>query len=829
MTGPVLRLTDIVKTFPGVMALRSVSFEVLPGEVHALVGENGAGKSTLMAVAAGSLAPDSGLVEIGGLPLENASPSLAQSLGLGVVYQHNSVLEDLSVAENMAFSLPRERRPRKRALLDWCRQRTIAVGADLDPRQRVATLGVAERQLLEIAKALAMQARVLVLDEPTEALASEESERLFAQVRLLTSTGASVVYISHRLPEVKRIADRITVLRDGETRGTFDAAAVSSDDILQLIVGRPVDHVFPDKRGGTANEARSPALTVRLDGGRLHDVAFSVWPGEIVGLAGVEGNGQRDVLRALAGMAPVDGEVQVGGDSVSLTSPRAARDAGIAYIPRDRHSEGVFENLSIRENASLLSLGSFARAGAVSRARESTAVQAVSTALAVKAPHLETEVRNLSGGNQQKVVLARTLLAAPRMVLADEPTRGVDVGARIELYQILRSIADEGRAVVVASADTLELEGLCDRVLVFSRGRVVGELTGSELTERNITGAAITAEGSSQHHPVRDGKGRWSALLSGDYVPSAAVALLIVLFAVYTTSSNSLFLGGRSLNSLLLLASATALVALGQLVVLLVGSIDLSVGPLMGLVVGILSFTTGQGSGSAGAVRGVGLSLAAGVGVGLVNAFLVRAARLPAVIATLVTYTCLTGLALLLRPQPGGSIDSAFTDKLLQSSGAVPLSICVVAVLTVLLEVLLRRSRWGVTLRAVGSDETRAFRLGARVTLTHYGAHVACSLGAVLAGFMLASQVGIGQAPLGSEYTLASITAVVLGGASLLGGRGSFLGATLGALLIQEIISATSFLGLTQAWQQWLPGLLIVLGAGLYSRSQASTKIHAVA
>ncbi|HSP73400.1 MAG TPA: ATP-binding cassette domain-containing protein, partial [Gaiellaceae bacterium] len=305
MSSPrvVLRLADVVKTFPGVVALEGVTFEVAEGEVHALVGENGAGKSTLMAVAAGSTLADSGTVEIGGAVMEQPSPAAAQALGLAVVYQHLSILEDLTVAENMVFAMPRERRPPMSRALAWTRAQVASVGARIDPAARVAELSVADRQLLEIAKALAFDPKVLILDEPTESLTAAESERLFERIRAIAGRGTAIVYISHRLPEVRQIADRITVLRDGETRGTMAAADASEADILRLIIGRAVEQAFPDKRGAQADGGT--LLDVRgLSGPRFHDVDLAVAPGEIVGLAGVEGNGQREFLRGLAGLLP---------------------------------------------------------------------------------------------------------------------------------------------------------------------------------------------------------------------------------------------------------------------------------------------------------------------------------------------------------------------------------------------------------------------------------------------------------------------------------------------------------------------------------------------
>jgi len=830
MSTEVLRLDHIVKSFPGVLALKDVSFTVEPGEVHALVGENGAGKSTLMAVAAGVIAPDSGTVEIGGHRLTRPSPAAAQQLGLAVVYQHATVLDDLSVAENLLFSLPPDRRPARSGAAEWARTQLAAVGADIAPGTRAGELTIAQRQLVEIARALALESKVLVLDEPTESLTETESARLFEQVQQLRDAGAAVVYISHRFPEVRRIASRITVLRDGEIRGTFDADAVTEQDVLQLIVGREVSGIFPDKLA-VPLPAGTPLLAARqLTGPRFTAVDLELRPGEIVGLAGVEGNGQRELLRALAGLVPSSGEIQVSGESVTGLTPAAAGARGIVHLPGDRHTEGAFLPLSVRENYSALILPKLSRWGVVDRGREAAGAREAVSALNVRTPGIESPVAGLSGGNQQKVVFARSLAAEPEVLLADEPTRGVDVGARMEIYRLLRDFAGAGHAVLALSSDAIELVGLCDRVLVFSRGRVVRELAGEDLTERAITGSAILAtrdDAGRTDEPAgqdaRPGWRRWRparpGLLGSDHLPAGVLTVLAVLLAAYTTSRNGLFLDSYNLSNTMLLASILIFVAGGQLTVLLAGSIDLSAGPLMGLVV-IMSFFASASRGLPGLLTGIAVSLLAGVAVGVVNAVGIRLVRLPAVIATLVMYIFLQGLGLVLRPTPNGYIDASSIRLLQTKIGVVPVVALISVIALAAGQWMLRHSRRGVELRAVGSAQRRAQRMGARVQTTVVAAHVACSVFAVLAGIVLTSLVGVGQAGLGTDYTLTSITAAVLGGASIYGGRGSYLGAIVGAFLIQEIVAATSFLGLGEAWQEWLPGLLILAGAGLFSRAR---------
>jgi ribose transport system ATP-binding protein len=820
----VLRLGDVVKTFPGVVALKGVSFEVLAGEVHALVGENGAGKSTLMAVAAGSTVPDSGTVEIGGQPLQASSPAVAQALGLGIVYQHLSILEDLTVIENMVFAMPAALRPSMSRAPAWTRGHLLSVGAEIDPADRVSDLSTANRQLVEIAKALALDAKVLILDEPTESLTRVESERLFENIRSIRDKGTAVVYISHRLPEVKRVADRITVLRDGETRGTFEAAEISEGDILRLIIGRSVDQAFPDKRPG-GEHAHDALLDVEsLSGAGFSDVSLSVRPGEIVGLAGIEGNGQRAFLRTLAGMSSARGQMSVDGAAVKLGRPSRMRSAGVIHLPGDRHREGVMLNLSVRENVSLLALGAASQGGVVRRARERPAVAAQIERLGIKTPSAETSVAALSGGNQQKVLFARALLGAPRVLLADEPTRGVDAGARIDLYQVLREAASEGRAVVVLSSDAIELQGLCDRVLVFSRGQIVRELEGDEINEENITGAAVTSDrehrGESPTAAAR--VARLLRFASGDYLPSVVLALLIVLVAALTSADNGRFLSTFEVQNTLLLASVLAFVSLGQLVVLMTGNIDLSVGPLMGLIVVVVSFFWAVGQGTGDLLLGIVMVIATALAVGLVIGLLRQFGRIPSVLASLAAYIVIQGIALQLRPVQGGQLRPDIVGGINTTIGFMPVAFIAAVVVTLIAEVVLRRTRAGLELRAVGSDETRAHRLGARVNLTLILAFVLCSLFAAAAGILLAGQIGIGNGDqsVGSPYTLSCITAVVLGGASIFGGRGSFIGALLGAVLLTEVVAAVPFLQAALSWNYWIPGIMVLVGAGIFSRAR---------
>ena len=827
----VLSLTGVTKTFPGVVALRDVTFSVLAGEIHALVGGNGAGKSTLMGVAAGSILPDMGSIEIGGAPMTNPTPLSAARLGLSIVRQDPALLPDLSVAENMWLGVRPNLKGGIGAAGAWAAQRLAPWEVPIDPRARIADLSMHRRFIIEIAKALAAEPQVLVLDEPTEHLTAPEIEQLFVFVRAVKQRGGAVVYISHRIPEVLRIADRVTVLRDGQTRGTFERADVDESDVVKLIVGRAVEKVFPPKRTPLVGEAGSEPLLVvdALSGDGFSGISLTVEAGEVVGLAGVEGNGQRDFLRALAGMGPSKGSIMLGERTVRSNDPIASRAAGIGYLPQDRQTEALLLELSVRENMALSSLRRFANLGFVQRGAERTAVGGQIEALGIRSPSSETLIRALSGGNQQKVMLARQALAEPRVLLAEEPTQGVDAGARVEIYRILRSRADQGAGVVVVSTDEIELEGLCDRVLIFSRGHVVKELVGEQVTEHNIQAAALTATQLRERQDIAEERGtsrraRFRGFMRGDYGPALVLALVLLALGAVVTAVNPYYLTERNFASVFQLLTALALVSVAQLVVMLSGGIDLSVGPLAGFLVVVGSFFIVDKpdkifgiTGPTGVIVGVIAITVAALAVGLFNGFMVRKAHIPAVVVTLATFIGLQGLSQFFRVTTSGQIQRSVTDLLKLKVSFLPVVLVLTVALVLLLEYALRRRRWGLELRAVGSSERAAQRLGIRVDRTVIGAYVLCSLIVIFGAFLLMAQIGVGDPLTGVSYTLSSITAVVLGGASIYGGRGSFIATLLGAAILQQINTVTSFLKLDSSATYLLLGLLTLIAAAIYS------------
>lgn len=484
---PVLELRGLSRQYGTVQALSNVSLDCLAGEIHAVVGENGSGKSTLLGIASGFVKPDQGEILIGGKRLRKDSPAEARRLGLGMAYQDNSQVAMLSVKENLFLSTPAHQRPLYWRMKKWAREILAEYELDLFPDAQTVFLTQAQRQLFEVVKALMGDPKVLSLDEPTTALGPSEVEILHQIIRACAQRGVGVVYVSHRLPEVLSVADRVTVLRDGRSQGTYEADGMSEEDLVSMMIGRSFQSAFPAK-SEEDTEAESVLMLTGLSGPLFGPLNLTVRRGEILGLAGAEGNGQGEFFRCLTGqIPPKSGLVMCDGRELTLITPSDAINAGILLLAGDRKRESLFPVLGIRNNATIQVLNKFSQLGLVNRGGEKKKVSEIVKELNVRTPSLEQPVQFLSGGNQQKVALARThLRETVNVILAYEPTQGVDAGARLDIYEALRAKAKEGAAVIVKSSDPIELTGLCDRVVVMSRGQIVSEIQRDDLSEKRI-------------------------------------------------------------------------------------------------------------------------------------------------------------------------------------------------------------------------------------------------------------------------------------------------------------------------------------------------------
>ncbi len=500
-----LEIKAIAKSFPGVRALRGVSFDVARAEVHALVGENGAGKSTLMKILSGVYTDYEGELLLEGRRLELQSPRDAQRHGIATIHQELNLIPELTIAENIFLG----REPRTSVgMLDTGRMAREArallerLNLPIPPDRAVKGLRVGEQQLVEVAKALSLDARLLILDEPTSALSQTEIERLFAVIADLKRHGVTMIYISHKLDEIFRIGDRVTVLRDGEHIATLPIDQTDERELIRMMVGRSLSDLFPKEVAAIGDEAvRVDGLSLLPDGRRggavLHDVSFALRRGEILGVAGLMGAGRTELLETLFGVYPprrVRGRIVLGGRERRIASPQEAIGAGLAFVTEDRKTQSLIMKLSVGHNMTLAALPAFLAFNVVRVRDEQAAVRRSIKQLGIKTPSPAVEVDKLSGGNQQKVALAKCLLTRPRVLLLDEPTRGIDVGAKAEIYALISRLAQDGTGIVMVSSELPELLGMCDRVIVLCEGRLTAELTRTQATQERIMEAATARQ-----------------------------------------------------------------------------------------------------------------------------------------------------------------------------------------------------------------------------------------------------------------------------------------------------------------------------------------------
>ncbi|WP_084632682.1 sugar ABC transporter ATP-binding protein [Pleomorphomonas oryzae] len=498
--GPILKLQGVGKRFPGVVALRNVTFEIERGEGHVLLGENGAGKSTLINLLGGLFPPDEGSIWFNGEPYRPASPFEAFSKGIRVVHQELNLLSNLTVAENLLF----EQLPSRRGLVNFREMNRRAaellaeVGLDISPSTVVSRLGVAQMQLVEIAKALAHESKLLVLDEPTATLTSKEVDRLFEILHRLKERKVTTLYISHRLQEIYEVGDRVTVLRDGQHVTTRPLQGLVIPDIVRLMVGRTIAD-----QGVFREDIQPSGEALAVDDLRLTEtspsISFSVRKGEIVGIAGLVGSGRTEAVRAIFGADPkASGTVRVGGRVVTIASPKDAVAAGICLMTEDRKQQGLLLDMSCAENITITDLKRLSRRGLLDRTTENAASETLVASLRVKTPTIFHKVGTFSGGNQQKVVIAKWLYRGSSALICDEPTRGIDVGAKAEIYELMGRLAAEGRGILVVSSDLPELMSICHRILVFSNGRIAGEVPRAEFDQNRILSLAYEEYGRAR-------------------------------------------------------------------------------------------------------------------------------------------------------------------------------------------------------------------------------------------------------------------------------------------------------------------------------------------
>ena len=827
---PLVEARGISMEFPGVRALDGVDFDVFPREVHALIGENGAGKSTLVRILTGEIA--AGDYE-GEVRLDGAIEG-----GIAVIPQELQLVSTLSAAENIflgrepltALGLIDASEQRRR-----CAAELAAVGqTHVPPSETIEHLEAGQRQLVAIARALSLDARLIIMDEPTASLGAEEAGRLERLVRRLCERGVAVVYISHKLDEVRRLANRVTVLRDGHRVITRDAAGLDEAEMVRLMVGREIPRVdLEPPPSGSPEILRVEGLSVadpdRPGGFRVRDVSLSVCRGEIVGLAGLVGAGRTDFLLALVGASSgeVTGRVLVDGRDARAQSPAAARDRGLVLLPEERKAQAIFPNLPVGRNITLGALEKVSRLGWIDAAGSREAALRGMRETGVRAASAATPIGTLSGGNQQKAILARCLFASPSVLLLDEPTRGIDLAAKAEIYALLRKLARDGFGIVLCSSEMSEILTQCHRVFVFREGRIAAELGHDEATEERVLAAAA---GTDAEAPGREGSGQKGG---GDGPPAAppgrrrlarftsalglaAVLLLSIVFSPMR-GGRPVFLDIGNLTDILRQVAEKGILAVGMTAVIVSGGIDLSVGSVLALSATLTAWLFMKG--------GVGLALAAlavlGVGAawGAVNGFVVARWRLQPFIATLATMSAARGVARYLSG--GTAIPLGFGPKgapesMRSIAGVllpyVPVPAVIFVVTVIAMHVYLSRTRAGRYLYAIGDNETAARLSGIRVGFHKASVYVIAAGLAALAGLVHCAQLEQGNPNDGVAYELDAIAAVVIGGTSLSGGIGTVGGTLVGVLIIGVINNIMGLNNVDANLQLILKGV-IILGA----------------
>ena len=493
---PLLTMKDITKSFPGVKALQAAGFSLQPGEIHFLLGENGAGKSTLMKILSGVYRKDSGEIWINGQLVEINSPRMAAAYGIGIIHQEMNLVPELTVWENIY--LGREVTDifgfiKSEVMIKQTAALLAKLGSDINPNGIISSLSIGEQQMVEIAKALSYETKILIMDEPTAALTERETKKLFQIVRQLASDGVGIVYISHRMEELFALSHRVTVLRDGTYVGTVETANITFNELIKMMVGRDITTRFPKQAATLGVEVLRVEGLCR--GGQLEDISFSVRAGEVVGMAGLMGSGRTEVSRAIFGADPMEkGNIYLDGQKCTIKTPADAIRAGIGFITEDRKHQGLVLAMSVGENMSLASLNYFSEKGFINEQQENKMITDNINQLKIRTPDAAQLVKNLSGGNQQKVVIGKWLATYPKVLIMDEPTRGVDVGAKAEIYHIMNMLTAAGVGILMISSELPEILGMSDRILVMHRGRIAAEMSVEDATQEKIMGYAAGGE-----------------------------------------------------------------------------------------------------------------------------------------------------------------------------------------------------------------------------------------------------------------------------------------------------------------------------------------------
>ncbi len=812
----------LTKSYGATIALQNVSLGLRGGEVHALLGENGAGKSTLVKVLSGIVRPDAGRVEVDGVSYHPSSVMAARGAGVATAFQELSLLPNLSVAQNLM--LPRllkgvTRMASAKANLQKAEALLSEFGAaDIIPSVLVGDLSLAEKQRIEIVRALSHRPRLLILDEPTAALT--EPEWLFHELERAAASGTAILYITHRLAEVRRLCTRATILRNGEHISTVDLDRVSDHDIFAAMVGNTPTHHVANQRV-KAEPASEAALRVRhLTGTGVSSLNFEIGRGEIVGVAALEGQGQRELFRMLGGAAPItSGVVEVHGQAVALSSPAQALRAGIAFLPEERKTEGVFLGLDVTTNVSLSIVDRLQRFGIIDQTREHAVVTDQTQRVELAERALSMPMAALSGGNQQKAVLARVLLSQARILVLFDPTRGVDVGTKQVIYRVVRDFVVSGGSVLIYSTELAELVQLVDRCLVMYRSRIVSDVADNALSEAKLV-ALASGHGEANRADIET---HTSHFLTGSLLKLAQNGTLIaaIVFAILYSVFASQQAGALTLSSITNLcnnALPVALAAAGGTFVVLTRGFDLSVAGVISLCNVLMATTLGDHFWSP--LLGLVMVVAVGLTIGAINGFLVAYLGLQSITATLATMLACSGMALLILATPGGSVPDFIAYDMMDVIGNFVPVAALIAVAVGLLWLAIRRTDWGVAFYAIGADETAAELAGISTRRIRLLAYCLAGVFYGFAGYMLTALTASGDPNSGSFYLILVFSAIALGGTSFSGGRGGLIGSMIGAAILTLVPMMLFSIGIMSFSTGIVQGVVMILAVMLGAQAE---------
>jgi rhamnose transport system ATP-binding protein len=835
MVAPVIELRGITKRFGPVEVLSTVDLSLYAGQVHSLAGENGAGKSTLVKILGGIHPPDGGRILKNGIETTILSSADARRQGIAVIHQHPALFPDLSVAENVFVG----RQPRRMGGVDWAtmrrRSRELLSGLrmEIDVRVPVKILSLAERQAIEIAKALSVDARVLVMDEPTSTISSREVDRLFEIVEQLKQQGVAILFISHFIDEILRWGDEVTILRSGKRIITLPAADLTPEQTVRYMIGTEPGAFFPKEDA----QISGPVLSVRgLSGaGFVENVSFEVRAGEILGFFGLVGAGRSEIAQMLFGITkPDQGEIRMDGQIARPRSPRHAIQLGISFLPEDRHQQGLVLQFPIRANETLPILRQLVhRLGLVDRAREGQIARDFTARMRVVATGVEQRTNTLSGGNQQKVLLAKWLIPSPKILILDEPTRGIDVGAKAEIHRIVSQLAAHGMAVILISDDAREVIGMADRIIVFRGGLIASESVRASFDREAMLLAAAhaTREGRAlgppmdalvrpAEAPAVSSAGRWR-LATGRLmrIPELGLVLALLIICAAVTTREPRFLQGENLEQIALSATLVCIVALGEALVIIAKQVDLSVGAMVAASA-FISAEWLEHHPEGWILSVVFLGCAVGVALGAVNALLVAVFRIPAIVATLGTLAIYRGGVIVLaggRQISATVLPDSYGDIARIHVVGAPLLVWFAVLLTVGFGLATRFTRTGRNVYAIGSNQESARFAGIgdrrHIALVFVLSGLLCGLVGVLWG----ARFGTVDAVIAPDLHFQAISAVVVGGVSIFGGSGSVYGAALGALIFAVLQNGVQLLGINRFWLQAVFGAAILFTVLFYS------------